>query len=322
MPPAVRNALLVLTAALLLALPETASALEKKPVGDIVVREGEVLPEASTGWGDITVDGEVSGDVRSGFGDVEINGPVGGDVEVGFGQLAINSRVQGGVSVGHGDVRLGPEAEVGRVSVGNGSIDPHPDAVIRDAESLGAASEIRHSLWAGLVSGIPEMASWMLAALGLAAVGILLVALVPRPVWAAARSLETAPGRALLLGLASLPGVFILSVLLAVTIIGIPVLLLAVPAYLALVIFGVLVVAYLLGRRVLIGTGYYRGGDVAAVGLGAILVSAVYLIPLLGGALLALLALLGTGAAISAALFRRQSGHPSYEAYLRDRRGR
>jgi hypothetical protein len=56
--------------------------------------------------------------------------------------------------------------------------------------------------------------------------------------------------------------------------------------------------------------------------VGALLVSATYLIPLLGDLLLYLLALLGTGAAILALFGRRRprAAYPSYEAYVRDRR--
>jgi hypothetical protein len=325
MSAAARNSLLSLAILFLglLLLSSPAQAEEKKGMGDVLVPEGESWLEASTGWGNVTVEGEVAGDVRSGFGNVEIEGPVDGRVEVGVGEVYVNDRVEGEIKVGQGSIELGPEAVVNDLVVGNGSITQHDDAVVNGAESVGASSDFRKSLAGGsALPSLSELLGWTLMTLGLVAVGALLAVLVPRPLAASARSLEVAPGRSFLLGLASLPGAFILCVLLAVTVVGIPVLLLAVPAYLALVVFGAVVVAYFLGRRILLATGGYRAGDVAAVGLGAVLVSAVYLVPLLGGLALFLVALLGTGAALSAALSRRhERSYPSYEAYLRDRRG-
>jgi hypothetical protein len=112
------------------------------------------------------------------------------------------------------------------------------------------------------------------------------------------------------------------AVVLAVSIIGIPLLLLLAPAYLAFVFFGALVAAYFVGRRVVFATGHYRGGNVLAAMIGALILAVVYLIPVLGGFLLYGLALFGAGAAILALFSRRRSRmYPSYEAYVRDSRG-
>jgi hypothetical protein len=121
------------------------------------------------------------------------------------------------------------------------------------------------------------------------------------------------------------PAAVIVSILLAITGVGILLILLLWPAYLALVLFGALVSAYFLGRKVMFATRRYRAGDALAAAVGAFLVSAAYLIPVLGGLVFAALALLGTGAAVLALLTRRPFGTPrttyaSYEDYLKDRR--
>jgi hypothetical protein len=121
------------------------------------------------------------------------------------------------------------------------------------------------------------------------------------------------------------PAAVVVSILLAITGVGILLILLLWPAYLALVLFGVLVTAYFLGRKVVLATGRYRAGDALAAVVGAVLVSVAYLIPVLGSLVLAVLALLGTGAAVLALLTRRPLGTPrttyaSYEDYLKDRR--
>ena len=128
------------------------------------------------------------------------------------------------------------------------------------------------------------------------------------------------PGRAFVYGLISLPIFFVLCVVLAVSIIGIPLLLLLAPAYLALLFFGALVAAFFIGTRVLMFTGRYRVGNAMAAVVGALILAATTLIPVLGDLLLYALSLLGTGAVILALLSRRspRATHPSYEAYVRE----
>ena len=120
-----------------------------------------------------------------------------------------------------------------------------------------------------------------------------------------------------------MPAFFVLCVVLAITIVGIPLLLLLVPAYLALLLCGALVAAFFLGTRVLMFTGRYRVGNALAAVVGALILAATTFIPVLGDLLLYALSMLGTGAVILALFSRRRprATHPSYEAYVRDRRG-
>jgi hypothetical protein len=68
-------------------------------------------------------------------------------------------------------------------------------------------------------------------------------------------------------------------------------------------------------------TGRYRVGNALAAVVGAMILAATTLIPLLGNLLLYALTLLGTGAIILALFSRPRASHPSYEAYVRDRSG-
>jgi len=302
-----------------------AYAAEKKMLGDVAVGEGETAEEASTVWGDVTVEGRVEKDVESDLGNIWIEGPVGGDVDAGFGQVYISAPVNGDVEVGHGDVYLYPGAWVGgNVSHGNGSLHAYPEARVDGLQMAGIASDFDEDSPTGAFAGA---IGWAVMTLGLVAAAVLLVVVAPGPLRASARNLEAFPGRSFLFGVASVPAAIVVSILLAVTGVGILLLLLLWPAYLALVLFGALVAAYFLGRKIVLFTGRYRGGDALAAALGAFLVAAVYWIPIFGGLVFFALALLGTGAAISAFLFRRPLGAPratyaSYEEYLRDRRDR
>jgi hypothetical protein len=313
----------ILLAPLLPANPAYAS--EKKVLGDVVVEKGETTEEVSTAWGDVLINGEVKNDVKSGVGTIRVEGPVGGDVHAGSGDVYVNAPVTGKVHVGNGDLHLLSSARVsGPISVGSGTVFRDREVQVDVPQTAGMASGFDEGSFIGAFSGAIE---WALMTLGLAALSVLLVVAAPGPLRASALSLETTPVRALVLGLGSVPAVVVVSVLLAVTVVGLLLLLLLWPAYLALVLFGALVAAYCLGRRIMLATGrYYRGGDALAAVVGALLVSAIWLIPVLGGFVFLVLALLGTGASVSALLAHRRLGAPrsgayaSYEDYLKDRR--
>ncbi len=304
-----------------------AHASEKRMMGNTVVEEGKTVEEVSTVWGDVRVEGEVEQDVRSAFGNVEIYGSVGGDVDAGFGDVYIDAPVAGDVDVGHGDVQLGSGARVGKkVSLGNGSFYPHQEAVFGNIETAGMVSDFDDER--SFLGAFSDVIGWAVTTLVFVAAAVLLAVAAPRPLRAATRSLEASPGRSFVLGVGSLPVAIILSVLLVVTVVGGLLLFLLWPAYFALLFFGLLVASYALGRKVVLAIGHYRGGDAMAAAIGAVIVAAVLLIPVLGILVLIALTLLGTGAAVSALLARRRPGAPriasrttyaSYEDYLRDR---
>ena len=303
---------------LLLAAP--AHAAEKRVMGDRVVEEGESVEEVSTAWGDVLVKGNVEGDVHSGFGDVEVDGPVGGDVEAGFGNVRINAPVGGDVEAGFGDLTLDEGAQVdGRVYVGYGSRTDHPGAEVRGIQAAGMTFDDDED---SALEVFSDMIGWLVLTSLFVGASVLLAVAAPRPLRAAARSLEASPGRSFVLGVGSVPVVIVLVFLLAITVVGA---LLLVPAYLALLLFGLLVTAYFLGRKIVLATGRYRAGDVLAAAVGAVLVAATLWIPFLGGLVFFALALLGTGAAILALFARRRQGggprttYASYEDYLRER---
>lgn len=311
-----------------------AHAFESRAFGDVTVERGED-GEVFTAFGDVTVNGTVQGDVHSAFGDVYVNepvegsvnagfgditvrAPVAGEVDAGFGNVRVYSQVGGDVDVEHGGVYLGPEASVsGDLKCGNGEIEGNEEAV--------AGTIMTGGMDFGGPSGrdILGFVGWILASALFVACSVLAAVLAPRPLSAAARRAGEAPGRSLLFGMASVPAAIVLSVVLVVSIVGAPLLLLLAPAYLALVFFGALVAAFFVGSKVVMVTGRYRAGNALAAVVGALILAALTLIPLVGDLLLYALALLGTGAAILALFSRRRpfATHPSYEAYVRDRAG-
>ncbi|HSL00671.1 MAG TPA: polymer-forming cytoskeletal protein [Rubrobacteraceae bacterium] len=313
-----------------------AHAVEKQIFGDVEVGPGIHEDDISTSFGDVTVNGTVVGDVRSAFGDVEVNrrvkgnveagkgdieihAPVEGAVDAGFGNVHVNSVVEGDVNVGRGDVRLGPEAVVrGDVHCGSGEVSGKTNAV-QGTMLVGAVAD-RDDDHAG--SGpFGRLVGWAFATAAFVALSVLAAVVAPGTLTAMARRAEESPGWSLLLGVASVPTVIILFVVFAITLVGIPLVLLLAPAYLALVFFGALVAAFFLGRKVVLATGRYRGGNALAAAVGALILAAATLVPVVGDVIVSILALLGTGATILALISRRpRSSYPSYEAYVRDRR--
>ena len=297
-------------------------AFENKVMGDVIVGEDERVEEVSTAWGDVLVVGEVEEDVKSGFGNIRIEGPVGGDVEAEFGDVRIDAPVEGDVEAEFGDLELGRGARIaGKVHVGNGSIENDPEAEVWGPQVTGMADVDEDSP----LGAFSDAIGWIMMTLGLVAVAVLLAVAVPRPLKAAAWSLEVSLGRSIVLGLGSFPAMIMLSILLVVTVVGSLLLPLLWPAYAALVLFGLFVTAYFLGRKVVLATGRYRAGDAVAAAVGAVLIAAAYQIPFFGGLVFAVLALSGAGAAIFTLIARRSWGTPpvtyaSYEDYLRDRR--
>lgn len=327
----------VLILGLVVLLPLPAYAAEDRLVGDVVVGSGAVEPEVSTGagnvevhglvrnyvragLGDVYVDGRVGGDIDAGLGDVKIEGSVGGDVHAEVGDVYVNAPVKGDVDVGRGDVTLGPNAAIsGNLAFGSGEFTGEEDAVEGAIVSEGMPSHFGESDGPDILGFV----GWLFAALAFAACTVLAAVLAPRPLAAAALRVEESPGRSFVYGLVSLPAFFVLCVVLAVSIVGIPILLLLAPAYLALLFCGALVAAFFLGSRVLLVTGRYRVGNALAAVMGALILAATTLIPVLGDLILSALILLGTGAAILALFSRRRprAAYPSYEDYVRDRVG-
>jgi cytoskeletal protein CcmA (bactofilin family) len=262
----------------------------------------------------------VRGDVDANFGHVKILGPVGGDVDADFGDVYVNAPVRGDVDVGHGDVKLGPRAKIsGDLECESGRITGDGKAVQGALTAKGMPGDFDESNGPGIIGFV----GWLLATGAFAACAVLASVVAPRPLGAAARRLEDSPGRAFIYGLVSVPAFFLLCVVLAITVVGIPLAAALAVAYPVLLFFGALVAAFSLGTRVLMFTGRYRVGNAAAAAVGATVLAATTFIPVLGDLLLYALCLLGTGAVLLSLLSRRPSRatHASYEAYVRDRAG-
>lgn len=316
--------LLVLAAVLLalVVLPVPAGAAEKRVFGDVTVREP--AEELSVAFGDVRVEAPVDGDVHAGVGDITVGAPVGGDVEAAKGEVRIEAPVAGDVSAGLGDVYVGAPVD-GDVEVEHGDVYLLPggsvggDLSCGNGELHGDMSRVAGNVRVGMASdvgGAEELrllgfAGWLLATLVFTGLSVLAAVLFPGSVAAAARRVEESPGRSLLFGALSVPVAAILFAVLLISIVGSPIsIFVLAPLYLILLLAGTVAVAFAVGRRVALATGRYRSGNAFAAVVGAVLVSLVYLVPFLGGLLLLLITLLGTGAVILALVPRGGRSYP------------
>lgn len=269
-------------------------------VGSVAL-EGPVGGDVETAFGDVRVAAPVGGSARTGMGDVSVLAPVGGDVATAFGDIYVDGTVGGNVEVEHGDVTLGPNARIGGdVVCGNGLCDRHEGARI----SGNVMSGSMNGAGGGGFGEGGGTGSWLLSAALLCGASLLAAVIAPRALASSAAAAGSYPGWSLLSGLGSVVVAAVGGVLLTVSGIGIPLLLLLIPAYLVLVLFGVVVVSYLIGKKVAFLTGGYRQGAGFAAVVGAAVVSLTLLLPF-GSLLLVLVGLFGAGAVLTAFFLRR-----------------
>lgn len=241
-------------------------------LGSVHVESDEIVREAVAVGGSATVDGEVTEDVVAIGGPVRVNGRIGGEV----------------TSVG-GSVYLGPKAVVeGNVTSVGGKIHREAGARIEgDTSDVGVSPWSGHwngdhdwspswgpwSFWGG-VSDVMASLMWLIF-MGLLTCLTLLVARVPLE--RADRQLVAQPWPSALVGLAAtiftVPLWFVMTILLAITVVGCALFLLYpfLLLYLVLLwILGYATVAYRLGRWIETRTRRSFGSPYAAALVGVV----------------------------------------------------
>ncbi|HHW09902.1 MAG TPA: polymer-forming cytoskeletal protein [Firmicutes bacterium] len=249
---------------------------------DIVVPKGSVhTGDAVSILGNVIVDGEVRGDAVT----------VGGDITV-------NGRVEGEVTVVGGRVHIGPEGSIsGDTTVVGGGITGNREGIKGSVSDVGINSAVVKWRFPFFLRWWPL---WPLRQLflmiGLFAIALLVIILFPQAVGNVRRRLEESPGRSFLLGILVwfllIPG----SILLALTIIGIPLLPLFWLAYLAAKIIGYAALAVLLGQRI---AQFANAGElniIAQTAIGVAALGLVGFIPILNGLVSLLAAIFTIGA--------------------------
>ncbi|ELZ32065.1 bactofilin family protein [Halorubrum tebenquichense] len=314
--------------AVVVAEGETVDGLQTA-AGTVVVR-GTVAGDLSGAAGSIRIaeTGRIDGDVSAAAGTITVEGRVGGDVEVGAGafELTDTGRIDGSLDVGAGSVRvdgavggdvrataddvvIGPNADVGgEFRYDAETFTRSPDATvaggIAEDTSLGGDS--------GVGFGGDLVPSWVGGVYGVAvnlALGALLLLAFPRFSRGVADRVARGALRSTAVGLGVLVGVPVLLALVAITVVGIPLALVGIAAYVVALWVGSVYGRYALGSWVLDRLG--SPNRWLALVVGVIGVALVGRIPWIGGLVDLVVLLFGVGALALGLAGRYRSGGDS-----------
>lgn len=286
--------------------------------GTVVIR-GTVTGDVQVAAGSLVITGTVEGDVSAGAGSVDIRGTVGGDVLVGTGSLTVgeDAVIGGTLEAGAGSARIAGTV-VGDSSIGAGSLVLEPTATFEgdlrydgELEDGGATVQgrlIEDPSLSGLsfrpFQGAGDVLFGIYGFLVNLVLGAVLLLAFPAASERLSNRVRDDAVTTGLYGLVVLVGVPVLLVLVAITVIGIPL------AVLGALLFALaLWVASVYGRYAVGGwlLGYVGTDNRwAALVVGLVAVAVVGLVPYLGGLVEFLVLLLGLGGLAVA-------GHGAYQ---------
>jgi len=225
---------------------------------------------------------------------------IGGSVTV-AGQVRYDA-----VAIG-GSVTLLPGAHVGGDAVAIGGTVSVPDGATLDGDNVSLAGPIPRT--AGSITrwvvgghrmfgmfGMLGVAARLMRAVLLFVIALLIAAAFPGALTRVGRYLVHRPGLSALGGIAILLGFVPLCILLAITIVGLPLIPVAVMALLAIFLFGFAVSAAWLGER--LPVSQEQRSPVKSVAWGGAILVVIGLVPLMGTAVLILATAISAGATL------------------------
>jgi len=251
----------------------------------------------------------VAGDVSVAGGDVRVEGPIRGDLNVAGGQVRIDGPVTGDASVAAGTLALGPGARIeGKLHLTGGDLQRDPAAQV-----IGGVDYTRHHWHRHERTATERFLHGWIWTMGLVLLAALIAAALPEASRRMAQELEARPWITPLLGLVALVTIPIAAALLVVTIIGIPVALLAIVGYIALILVGYVWVAVVVGGmlldRVNPETAARTAWRVGAAVLTMLALAVLVRVPFVGG--FVKLAALAVGVGMIVAVVFRHSTPPA-----------
>lgn len=243
--------------------------------GDIFVDSTAVIGRnAYLIGGNIKVQGSVRGGLLATGGNVELDGTIGQDVEVASGSLRIGPRARIAGNLRHrvsGEVHVDPAAQI-----------------------TGKITALPASKGPGLFG--------MLWTFGSLLAGVVIVLLIPRFITEAAEDLKLRPIRSIVVGIIGGILAVVAIVLAAITVIGLPLALVATTVLFFLAALSGIPVAVWIGEKILTGrTLLGRQGVLVNFFLGALVLIIIGVIPVLGGLVTLVATCIGFGAILMAA---------------------
>lgn len=281
---------------------------------DSLLAKGEQADTVVAIFGSATNEGDVGDSVVSVLGNTRVTGHVGDTAVSVLGSTYVNSKVGGEVVAVLGDVELGPDAEVnGDVVAVGGKVTRDPKAIVHgDVHNVGVGPAFGGHSLDGLVTWFrdclrygrllwigPKLAWAWAVALCFLAFYLLLAALFRGGIERCVTTFETRPGSSIVASLLTILLSPVLIVLLCVTVVGIALVPFLAVALLVATLFGKAVMLAWLGRRI---TRFFGDGPlnhpVFAVLVGGVIVTMLYMVPIVGLITYKLLKVLGLGVVV------------------------
>ena len=283
-------------------------------VGGKVEVQGRVERDLRAAGGDLLIarDARIDGKATLAGGHVVVEGPIRSHLSAAGGSVLVDAPIAGNVEVFARDVDIGPRAEI------SGTLtywSEHPARIDAAANISGAVLQRQMSVPQGAYqAGIAALViGGVVVFLGFAALGTLMVFLLPNATANVARALATNPGRSLLFGMGMLMAVPMMGVLFMITIIGIPIGLLVFLLYVLALMIGYVTVAYFIGEHLVnlvrkgkpAGPGYRVLGFITALAL----LASLQTLPFVGALIALVVVLMGLGAWTLSLYNRYYSAH-------------
>jgi uncharacterized RDD family membrane protein YckC len=275
---------------------------------DAVLGAGERAEAVVAIGGSAIAAGDVEKAVVALFGDAHTSGRVGEAVVAVFGDATIGGDVRHDVVAIGGDVALGRDAVVnGDVIAVGGRVVRDPTAAVRgDIHELlvpggeqiasGLGTWFRHCAAMGRPLALAPGLEWAWGfAIGCLALYVTLAILLSRSVDACVRTFERYPGQTVLTAIIAVLLTPLVIIMLAITVIGMPLIPLLWLALLVGTLFGKVAVLAALGRRLTARVGGVLNHAAVAVLIGGVIVLLLYLVPVLGFVVFNVLWMLGIG---------------------------
>jgi cytoskeletal protein CcmA (bactofilin family) len=254
----------------------------------VVAEGGRVTGRLRATAGVVAIDGTVEANALAYGGRVQVGetGVIERSLGAGAGVVRVDGEVGGDVTVGARQIYLGETAAV------SGDLNYDGDL---DDEGGTVEGERRASSDVGVVPSVPIpgvvlSAYWLLAT---AALGAVLLAAFPRYSWAAANTITADTLSTFAVGLATAVAAPIALVLLAATLVGLPLAIVGAAGFFAVAWIGSVLARYAIGAWLL--SLVDREHKWAALGAGILLVAVLGRLPVVGLVVRAVVVVLGVG---------------------------
>lgn len=293
--------------------------------GQTITVNGNVTGGVRSFGQSVIINGSVGRDLMVGGSDVTIgsNGLVGGDAALGVSNALVNGRVRGNVRGSAAETLIAGQVEgnvdlnVGTLTVASGAViagslnyRSSRDAVIQPGATIGGTMNRNEPAPFRTFWRVASVAGFLFGFLTLFLLGLIIILLAAGKVGAMADAIQYSPWRSLGWGAIILFATPIAAVIVMITVVGIPLGLIALFLYALAVYLSSIPVALLIGRLIIPHDrlNESRGQMIGALALGLVLLLLLRLVPYIGWIIGLATVLFGLGSLITA-----RTGRPGGE---------